>query len=506
MQARLPPVPLRRSLPFRLDLHDSRLYAGIMHAIILSIGDELVSGQTLNTNSSWLAQQLAAIGIRTLSHITVGDQLAPIVSAIRDAREVLGAAAEDNQPALPGRGRPPSHGVLLLTGGLGPTEDDLTRQALADALNEQLVEDPDALLQIENWFQARGRIMSPSNRSQALRPSSSTIIENTAGTAPGLHATTGQTRHQALAKHPAGGDAGAGGGQWGGAIDIFVMPGVPREMREMVTRSVLPLLQQKAAAEHPDPTISQVTKINTFGLGESIVGEKIRDLMARGNERQVAAEAGPTSRLSVGTTVLEGVVSVRIYATGTRQQVDQMTQQVRQRVHDRLGPWIFSENEEPLEAAVSTLLRQHKHTLATSESCTGGMLASLLTNVPGSSAYFLRGWVTYANAAKHDELAIPEDLLQEHGAVSEPIARAMAEGARRFAATDFALATTGIAGPDGGSPDKPVGTVWIALATPDGTMARKFNLPGNRHAIRQRACQWALALLRWHLLGIPAPS
>jgi nicotinamide-nucleotide amidase len=477
-----------------------------MHAIVLSIGDELVSGQTLNTNSFWLAQQLAAVGIRTLSHITIGDQLAPIVSAIRQAGEILAAVGEEDHRIWAGKGRPASHGVLLLTGGLGPTEDDLTRKALADALNEQLVEDPDALLQIENWFRARGRVMSPSNRLQALRPSSSTILENTAGTAPGLHATTGHPRHDNMAKHPAGGDAGAGGGQWGGAIDIFVMPGVPREMQEMFTRSVLPLLQQKAAAEHPDPIISQVTKINTFGLGESIAGERIRDLMTRGNEVQAAAEAGPASRLSVGTTVFEGVVSVRIYATGTRQQVDLMTQQVRQRVHERLGPWIFSENEEPLEAAVATLLRQHKHTLATSESCTGGMLATLLTNVPGSSAYFLRGWVTYANAAKHDELAIPEDLLQEHGAVSEPVARAMAEGARRFAATDFALATTGIAGPDGGTPDKPVGTVWIALATPAGTTARRFNLPGNRQAIRQRTCQWALALLRWHLLGIPAPS
>jgi nicotinamide-nucleotide amidase len=470
-----------------------------MHAIILSIGDELASGQTVNTNSAWLAQQLAGIGVPTLSHVTVGDQLAPVVSAIRAACASLEALASGSERQ--------HHGVLLITGGLGPTEDDLTRKALADALNESLVEDPDAILQIEQWFQKHGRTMSPSNRAQAMRPSSAIVIENTAGTAPGLHATAGHARRGGMPKVADGGDGGTGaGGGGGGAVDIFVMPGVPREMKEMFTRSILPVLRQKALAIHPDPVVSKVTKINTFGLGESLVGEKIKDLMVRAHEDSAAGAGTDAGRLSVGTTVQEGIVSVRVYATGTAAQTERLTQEVRIQVQERLGPWVFSGDDQPLEASVAGLLRAGKHTLATAESCTGGMLAGLLTNVPGSSQYFLRGWVTYANAAKHDELAIQEEVLAAHGAVSEAVARAMAEGARRFAGTDFALSTTGVAGPDGGTPDKPVGTVWIGLAGPTGTTARKFILPGNRHAVRQRTCQWAMALLRWQLLGVGAPS
>lgn len=248
-----------------------------------------------------------------------------------------------------------------------------------------------------------------------------------------------------------------------------------------------------------------MARINTFGIGESILGEKIKDLMTRDGEKSLAAASGAQS-ISVGTTAHEGVVSVRIYATGTKSQVTAATTHLRTQLYERLAPVIFSENDEPLEAALATLLRQRHYTLATAESCTGGMLAEMLTSIPGSSAYFLCGWVTYANAAKHDELAIHEDLIKEHGAVSEPVARAMAEGARRFAEADFALATTGIAGPDGGTPEKPVGTVYIALATPNNTQVRRLNLPGNRQAIRQRSAQWCLALLRWHLLGITPPS
>ena len=165
-----------------------------------------------------------------------------------------------------------------------------------------------------------------------------------------------------------------------------------------------------------------------------------------------------------------------------------------------LGPLVFGHDDDALETAVATLLLQRKNTVATAESCTGGMLATYLTNTPGSSACFLRGWVTYANAAKHDDLSIPNEMLAAHGAVSEPVARTMAENARKFAHADFALATTGVAGPDGGSPEKPVGTVWIALATPAGTDARQFIMPGHRHAVRTRTCQMALALLRWKLL------
>jgi len=435
-----------------------------MNAIILSIGDELASGLTINTNAAWLSQQLAATGIRTLQHLTVPDDVPAITSAIRQAHEHLTLR-------LPADSHRKAYGILLITGGLGPTEDDLTRQALADAMNQELIEDPDAFLQIERWFKKINRPMSPSNRLQALRPVDATILENTAGTAPGLKMEKDN-------------------------ILLFVTPGVPREMTEMFTRSILPAIQELQG--EGEPTVTQVAKINTFGMGESVLGEKIKDLMTR-------PAPGESANTLVGTTVHDGIVSVRIYSTGPRQATTAAIESLRQTLHQRLGPLIFSENDEPLESAVADLLKTSRYTIATAESCTGGLLATLLTNVPGSSAYFQRGWITYANAAKHEDLSIPEDLIQEHGAVSEPVARAMAEGAKKFAETDFALSTTGIAGPDGGTPEKPVGTVWIALASPDETLARKFTFPGNRTQIRLRAAQMSLALLRWKLLGVPAP-
>lgn len=444
-------------------LHTSAQYPFPMNAILISIGDELTSGLTVNTNSSWLAGQLATLGIQTIAHVTVGDHLESIATAIRQACEQLELDAPHDAPG----------GILLITGGLGPTEDDLTREGLADALQQQLTEDPDAMLHIERFFKSVNRPMSPSNRKQALRPHEASIIENTGGTAPGLRARKQQT-------------------------EIFVMPGVPREMREMFANSILPALREIVETLHP-ASVTLAAKINTFGMGESALGEKIKDLMARKK-----ADASPPFA-SVGTTVHDGIVSVRIYATGTRPQAEELTATLRTDLQTRLGALIFSDEEEPLETAVGKLLLQSRYTVATAESCTGGLIATLLTNMPGSSGYFLRGWVTYSNEAKHDELRVPQELIQRHGAVSEEVVRAMAAGAKHAAETDFALATTGIAGPDGGSPEKPVGTVWMALASPTGVEARKFIFPGTRQQIRLRAAQMSLAFLRWKLMGIAPP-
>ncbi|HVS71453.1 MAG TPA: competence/damage-inducible protein A [Phycisphaerae bacterium] len=424
-----------------------------MRAVILSIGDELVSGLTINTNAAWLSEQLMARGIAITAHLTVGDSLLHIVEAIRAVIGDDAAAKAD---------------MLVISGGLGPTEDDLTRQALADALNEPLVEDPDAVLFLDRWFSARQRSMSPSNRLQAMRPVSAVCIENTRGTAPGLR----------IEKE--------------GSPGIFVMPGVPGEMREMFTQSILPRIEKRKAAAGESGVVTLVTKINTFGMGESVLGERIKELMVRG-----AGGGNP----GVGTTVHEGIVSVRIYARGTPEEAAAMTERVRREVRERLGPVVFGENEETLESTLAALLNAGRRTLATAESCTGGLLAKLLTDTAGASGYFARGWVTYANDAKHDELGIPTELLEAEGAVSEAVARAMAENARKFARTDFALATTGIAGPTGGTETKPVGLVWIALASAEGTTARRFVFPGEREAVRLRTAQMAMALLRWRLLG-----
>ncbi len=408
-----------------------------MNAIVISIGDELVSGLTVNTNAAWLGQQLSSVGVRTIEQLTVPDDLSAIASAIRHAHDLLTLKL----PADPHGAPADAVGFLVITGGLGPTEDDVTRAALADAFNQELVEDPDAVVQIERFFRTLGRPMSASNRLQALRPVDAIILENNAGTAPGLRMVRDR-------------------------IHVFVMPGVPREMMEMFGTTVMPMVREAAGGAAADAPVTVMAKINTFGRGESVVGERIRDLMARSGEDAGTPGRGgaATSELEtptlspqhaalrtlVGTTVHDGIVSVRIYATGPRVRAERAAEEIRGTIYERLGALIFSDGDEPLESAVASLLRASKYTLATAESCTGGLLATLLTNTPGASHYFLRGWVTYANIAKHEDLSIPEEMIAEHGAVSGPVVRAMAEGSRKFAEADFCDFDDGVAGPDGG--------------------------------------------------------
>ena len=252
----------------------------------------------------------------------------------------------------------------------------------------------------------------------------------------------------------------------------------------MFVEEVLPRLKEMMGER-----VVMVSKVNTFGRGESVVGEAIGDLMVRGNP-------------GVGTTVNEGIVAVRIYAAGTRAEAAEMTGRVKAEVRKRLGEICFGEDEERLEEAVAKMLREKRVTVATAESCTGGLMAKLLTDVAGSSAYFLRGWVTYANAAKSEELGVGAELIERHGAVSEEVARAMAEGARRVARTDFGISTTGVAGPEGGSEEKPVGTVGIGVPDAGGTEARRFVFPGDRKGVRLRAAQMGLAMMMWRMKGV----
>ncbi|MEI7766087.1 MAG: competence/damage-inducible protein A [Phycisphaerae bacterium] len=408
-------------------------------AHILSVGDELTSGQTVNSNASWLALRLSERGIRVLSHVTVGDALVPLVQAIRTAAQ--------------------SADILLITGGLGPTEDDVTRAGLAGALGEALVEDPVALAQIEVWFASKQRQMHASNRVQALRPISAQSVENPAGTAPGLIARLG-------------------------ACQIYVMPGVPREMKDMFTRVFGPQLAAQVGQQQ-----LKIVKINSFGLGESALGERIRDLMVRG--------ANP----SVGTTVHDGIVSVRLYMTGTAEEIAGHETRLRQELDRRLGVLVYGAEEQTLHEALGALLLQHKQTIATAESCTGGLLAKFLTDVPGSSAYFQRGWITYANAAKV-ALGVPAELMAQYGAVSASVAGALAQRAQTLAGSTWGIGISGIAGPDGGTAVKPVGLMYIGIASPTGTRVWKHIFPGDRAIVRTRAAQMALATVRWQLLGV----
>ncbi len=413
-------------------------------AIILSIGDELVLGQTVDTNSAWMSRQLAGIGWDVPAHMTVGDDQADIERAIHESVEKCD--------------------VLLISGGLGPTADDLTRQALAAAIGQPLEMNEQWLATLEGFFRVRNRPMVPSNRIQAMLPRTCRMIENTCGTACGMSARLAD-------------------------CDIYVVPGVPKEMQAMFSRDILHRLAKVAGG-----AVILSRTLHTFGLGESSVGEMLGDLMDR--------KRNP----SVGTTVSGGVVSLRINArfpalAQAQEAVDATDALCRQ----CLGKLIYGADDTTLPQAVAQLLVSQKKTVATAESCTGGLLAGMFTEVPGSSAYFLQGYVTYTNDSKSRLLCVDPSIIQEHGAVSEPTVRAMAENARKAAGSDFALAISGIAGPDGGTPTKPVGTVCIGFAHPAGAATRTTLLIGDRAMVRDRACKTALTILRYHLMNEPLP-
>lgn len=422
-----------------------------MEAIILSIGDELVLGQTVDTNSAWLSVQLARLGIGTRYHQTVADD--------------QGAIAEAITAAL---GRVP---LLIVSGGLGPTEDDLTRQALADALSVPLVLHAPSVDRIVGFFRRRGRPMPQRNRVQAMHPQGTAIIANQCGTAPGIQARVDGTC-------------------------LYVVPGVPSEMRAMFETSIFPEIRGSEASRQ----VILTTKINTFGLGESDVAERLGELMAR--------DRNPT----VGTTVAGSVVSVRVRCEGTQAAAAADLESTVDAVARCLGPCIYGRDETTLQQAVVDLMARRSLTIATAESCTGGLVGEMLTDVPGASAVYAGGWVTYTDAMKSSQLGVAETLLSLHGAVSQPVARRMAATAREQSGADLALALTGIAGPGGGTPDKPVGTVWIALAwrndgaAGSGTDAAVFSLGGDRDQVRQRAARCALQMLRLHVLGEPGEA
>ncbi len=404
-----------------------------MKAAVLAIGDELVGGRTVDTNSAYLSERLAARGIHVVTHVTVGDDRAAIAGAVTDA------AAQA--------------GVVLITGGLGPTEDDLTRQGLADAMGVELVLNDACLAEIEAFFHERGRQMVPTNRIQAMLPAGAAPLDNRLGTAPGIAATL----------------AGA---------SVFVMPGVPHEMREMFDTQIAPRLPDGAGA-----IVQHI--VHTYGQGESDVGATLRDLMQR--------DANPV----VGTTVAAGVVSVRVTARAESPELaDELSRGTVAEVRRRLGDLVIGEDDETIASVVGAMLRRCGQTLATAESCTGGLIGERITDVPGASEYFLGGGVCYANDVKRDVLGVGQGLLDEHGAVSEPVAAAMAAGCRERLGSDWAISTTGIAGPAGGTENKPVGLVYIALAGPAGTDVHRHVFPGTRTFIRRRAALAALNYLR----------
>ena len=423
-----------------------------MQAIILSIGDELVLGQTVDTNSAFLSAELVKLGIGTVYHQTVADDRAMIAQAIGNA-----AGAAD---------------VVIISGGIGPTDDDLTRDALSDALGAELYTDERALAAIQEMFSKRNRIMPERNKLQAMRPRGTETIPNSCGTAPGI-----------IARHK--------------RATIYVTPGVPSEMFAMWNLSIRPAIEKLGAADGKRRGIILTCKVNTFGLGESTVAELLGNLMDR--------KRNPI----VGTTVAGGVVSVRVRSEfDDPRKAQAELDDTLAKVEAAVGGFAYGREEETLAMSVVRTLKKHGKTLATAESCTGGLVSGSITDIPGSSAVFLGGWVTYSNELKTSQLGVPEEMLAAHGAVSAPVARAMAINAAKRSGADYAIAITGIAGPDGGTPTKPVGLVFAGLARRNAAgdlfaEVMQLNVGGSRDMVRDRAGKCALQMLRFDLLNQP---
>jgi nicotinamide-nucleotide amidase len=408
-------------------------------AEIIAIGSELLAPDRTDTNSLWLTEQLNRLGIEVKLKTIVGDDDARLEEAIKDATR---------------RSK-----VVITTGGLGPTEDDITRKITARALGRRLLLDENVLAEIKQRFQSFGVTMPERNSRQAMVIEDAEVLPNPNGTAPGMF-----LEHNGTA--------------------VVLLPGPPREMQPMFSNHVVSKLQQRSGSLRVVRRMLRVA-----GMGESAVDEKIAPVYTKYENPQ--------------TTILFNQSEIEIHLTArgrTEDEANQLLDRVVFEIEEQLGNAIFAFRGEKMEEVIGLKLTVGGYTLAVAESCTGGLLAERLTEVPGSSKYFIEGVVTYSNDSKTRLLGVEPILLLEYGAVSGPVAEAMSEGMRNRAATDFALSITGIAGPDGGTEDKPVGTVFIAISSEAGTEHRRLKLPGDRNLIRWRATQAAMDLLRRRLI------
>ena len=413
----------------------------MVRAEIITIGDEILYGQILDTNTQWISLELDKIGIKTIRKSSVGDQRDEIVQIFEEAQKRAD--------------------IVFITGGLGPTKDDLTKKILADFFNCPLAYHPEALADVTDFFAKRGRELSDINRDQALLPTKCTFIPNKQGTAPAMWFDEQET--------------------------IWIsMPGVPFEMKAIMETEVLP----RIVTHFKLPVIvHQIRKV--VGIGESYLSDLIQDW-----ELQLPAH------LKLAYLPSLGIVKLRL--TGFGQDKVQLHQDIDaefEKVMPLIKGFVFGREKDELAAVVGQLLVTNQATLAVAESCTGGYLAHQFTQHSGSSAYFQGGIISYANDVKVHQLGVSKGILETDGAVSEACVKAMAEGARKQLDTTYALATSGIAGPDGGTEEKPVGTIWIALAHPNGVITRKLTQGGTRIQNIHLSSLTAINLLRRYLLN-----
>jgi nicotinamide-nucleotide amidase len=432
-------------------------------AEIITVGDELLRGEIVDSNKARIAERLLMLDLDCRYQVSVLDDR-------EDMRDAFLRAAERSD-------------IVLVSGGLGPTRDDLTTEVLAETFARPLELHADSLRAIEAFFARVGREMSDVNRKQAWFPAGADVLPNPVGTAPGFSIREGGTV-------------------------FFAMPGVPRELDQMMDEQVLPRVERLLASPEfesgesetrgpesgplRERRVVRAAFLRTFGMGESTLEDELIDL-ARDD---AAVDLG--FRTKFPDNFLRPVARAK-----TAEEADARIARVVEAIRARLGPIVYAEGNETMESVVGGLLREQGRTLSTAESCTGGLIAELLTDVPGSSAYFLGGVVAYSNEAKSALLDVPASMLESAGAVSEPVVRAMAEGARVRFGTDFAVATSGISGPDGGTAEKPVGLVWIAIASAEGTHADSFVFPVDRTRHRRLTAQVALDWIRRSLLGAP---
>ncbi len=410
-----------------------------MRAEIITIGDELLYGQIQDSNSSFISERLTAEGIDVVFKTSVGDDINRMAEAFNIARSRAN--------------------VIIASGGLGPTSDDLTKKAVVKAFKRNLIFHQEILKQIEDSFHKRGSPMPKINQNQALIPQGAKALSNLWGVAPGIFLEDKE-------------------------FLFFALPGVPVEMKWMMENEVLPILR----AKKPERFILH-RKLKTTGISESALYEKIEKLIDPNGEIKVA--------------FLPGYLGVDVRLTmesRDRDQAQVKIDELEQKIRGVLGTYIYGTDGQSLEMVVGKRLLERKRTIAVAESCTGGLIGARFTNVSGSSKYFERGVITYSNEAKTELLNVPKEIIEKYGAVSEQVAILMAEGVRKLAKTDYGLSVTGIAGPTGGTPQKPVGLVFVGFAHENDSFAQRFLFGENRKSNRERAAQAALNLVRLFLI------